>query len=104
MIICIYFYLIRTAADKVFVPSDVLHKKARSCGSTVFPSERPFGVPTVIIEPMAATRVAQPHKKVHSTKELGLDERPTVLVVGGGDGMGGIVDMEKRLLRCDESL
>ena len=31
-------------------------------------------------------------------KELGIDEAlPTVLVVGGGDGMGGIVDISKSL-------
>jgi 1,2-diacylglycerol 3-beta-galactosyltransferase len=30
-------------------------------------------------------------------KKLGLDERPTVLVVGGGDGMGGIVDIASSL-------
>lgn len=30
-------------------------------------------------------------------KELGLDDLPTVLVVGGGDGMGGIESISKEL-------
>jgi 1,2-diacylglycerol 3-beta-galactosyltransferase len=103
--------------DKCFVPSDVLNEKAQSRGLNPsqiiqyglpirkgFWSSKPenspetekprfmklFGRGDVTPEPSS--------QKDSLRSELGLDhDLPAVLVVGGGDGMGGIVEIAGKL-------
>ena len=94
------------AVDKCFVPSDVLYDCARD--RKLQPSQLvEHGLPirkgfwstehNAVEESLKHDKeIAQ--EKIRLRKELGLDEKlPTVLVVGGGDGMGGIVDIAKAL-------
>jgi 1,2-diacylglycerol 3-beta-galactosyltransferase len=105
LIICIYFYLIRTAVDKVFVPSDVLHEKARSCGLSDsqiiqhgLPIRKGFWSSDSENRTYGSNKGSSTSQEKSTVqKKLGLDERPTVLVVGGGDGMCGIVDIASSL-------
>jgi len=92
--------------DKCFVPSDVLYDCARD--RKLQPSQLvEHGLP--IRKGFWSTEhnaVEEAHKKdkeiakqkIALRKKLGLDEGlPAVLMVGGGDGMGGIVDIAKSL-------
>lgn len=90
------------SADKCFVPSDALYQCARD--RRLEPSQIiKHGLPI-----RKGFWSAEPHpekapESVNETRttlrhELGLDRAlPTVLVVGGGDGMGGIIDIAKSL-------
>jgi 1,2-diacylglycerol 3-beta-galactosyltransferase len=82
-----------SGVDMCFVPSDALVEAARQ--RSLVPSQIvQYGLP-----------IRQGFWKSNNTKqkdslrrELGLDSTlPTVLVVGGGDGMGGIVDISDAL-------
>lgn len=83
--------------DKCFVPSDALNKFAQKRGlqpSQIvqhgLPIRRGFWVTTNA----KSAAVDKPSLR----RQLGLDtDSPVVLVVGGGDGMGGIVDIAKQL-------
>lgn len=84
--------------DKCFVPSDVLNEKARSRG--LEPSQIvQYGLP--IRKGFWAKDESDDSSKVSKSSiraKLGISsDLPTVLVVGGGDGMGGIVDIAKGL-------
>ena len=70
--------------DLCFVPSDRLHKKALRRGLTE-DQIREYGLP------VRPSFWQTPRKKEVLVNELGLDEgRKTVLVVGGGDGVGSL--------------
>ena len=84
------------SVDKCFVPSDVLDKAAQQRG--LVPSQIvQYGLPirkgfwsTESSTTAKAIPIDEATKR-EMRKELGLDvDLPTVLVVGGGDGMGGI--------------
>lgn len=106
--------------DKCFVPSDVLNVKAQSMG--LKPSQIvQYGLPirrgfwsteeasttkteTVrrrlpfLRNPKEEITDSKAEKKVKLREELGLDiDLPTCLIVGGGDGMGGIVQIASAL-------
>lgn len=94
--------------DKCYVPSDVLRNAAldRNVDKTKIvqyglPIRRGFwrfgadytsGAPEKQDE---AAEMAGVHHKPTIRQQLGLVDLPTVLVVGGGDGMGGIVSQAK---------
>jgi 1,2-diacylglycerol 3-beta-galactosyltransferase len=81
------------SVDKCFVPSDALHDAARRRGLAEsqivqhgLPIRRGFWYGSEEEAPASIRR------------RLGLEaDLPTVLVVGGGDGMGGIVDIARAL-------
>lgn len=92
--------------DKCYVPSDVLYDKARD--RKLQPSQLvEYGLP--IRKGFWSDQHDAPQESLKKDKDrfnekhtlrkkLGLDEDlPAVLVVGGGDGMGGIVDIAKSL-------
>ena len=107
--------------DRCFVPSDVLNEKARSRG--LDPSqivqyglpirkgfwsqeerqdlslENPVGLFKKLTgQGRSRQAVAKQQASESLRSKLGIDdELPAVLVVGGGDGMGGIVDIAKAL-------
>lgn len=92
--------------DKCFVPSDVLYDAARDRGlqpSQLVEHGLPIRKGFWSSQHDAVEESIQHDKEVLTQKlalrnELGLDETlPAVLVVGGGDGMGGIVDIAKSL-------
>lgn len=107
------------SVDKCFVPSDALNEKAQSRG--LDPSQIiQYGLPirkgfwntgSEVKEEPSPPRFMdrfrkgkeKPETNTRSEKDqlrsdLGLDENlPTVLVVGGGDGMGGIVEIATAL-------
>lgn len=106
------------SVDKCFVPSDALNEKAKSRG--LEPSQiTQYGLPirkgfwSTTNEDASSQQKASgllrmfgrgeestnPLSEKESIRsELGLDlSLPTVLVVGGGDGMGGIVDIASAL-------
>lgn len=113
------------SVDKCFVPSDVLNQKARSRGlqsSQIvqhgLPVRRGFWVDKDAVDestqkqidlrsklPFFATersdlRTTAKSETIENTlrEKLGLQsELPTCLVVGGGDGMGGIVEIASAL-------
>jgi len=77
------------------VPSDALNKAAQRRG--LEPSQIvQYGLP--IRKGFWDTENVKEKSREEWRKELGLDaDLPTVLIVGGGDGMGGIVDIAKSL-------
>ena len=83
------------SVDKCFVPSDALNKAAQRRG--LKPSQIvQYGLP--IRKGFWDTENIRDKSREEWRKELGLDaDLPTVLVVGGGDGMGGIVDIARSL-------
>ena len=91
--------------DKCYVPTDVLYDKARD--RKLQPSQLvEYGLPirkgfwSTEHAPEESLKIDRDHIKEKLTlrQALNLDEAlPTVLVVGGGDGMGGIVDIAKSL-------
>lgn len=104
------------SVDKCFVPSDVLNEKAQSRG--LDPSQIvQYGLPIRkgfwnkqgsgvgksqmpnFMELFGGAKASKPaSRKGRLKSELGLDQDlPTVLIVGGGDGMGGIVDIATAL-------
>lgn len=86
--------------DKCFVPSDALNEKAQARGldsSQIvqhgLPIRKGFW-PKEIISNSTESSTAMQDKNIRAIrKQLEMDDLPTVLVVGGGDGMGGIVDI-----------
>jgi 1,2-diacylglycerol 3-beta-galactosyltransferase len=91
------------SVDKCFVPSDVLDKAAQQRG--LVPSQIvQYGLPirkgfwsTKESTTAEAIPIDEVTKK-EMRNELGLDvDLPTVLVVGGGDGMGGIESISMEL-------
>lgn len=90
-----------TSVDKCFVPSDVLNEKALSRG--LKPSQIvQYGLPIrkgFWSDSASVGKAANQEGASNGLRlQLGLEaELPTVLVVGGGDGMGGIVDIAKAL-------
>ena len=90
--------------DKCFVPSDALNEKAQSRGldsSQIvqhgLPIRKGFW-PKEIISNSTESSTAMQDKNIRAIrKQLEMDDLPTVLVVGGGDGMGGIVDIASAL-------
>jgi 1,2-diacylglycerol 3-beta-galactosyltransferase len=82
------------SGDKCFVPSDALYQAARD--RDVQPSQIiKHGLP--IRSGFWSTTKKTSSKETRRT-DLGIDtDLPTVLLVGGGDGMGGIVDIAKSL-------
>ena len=113
------FFSSAVSVDKCFVPSDVLNEKAQSMGLN--PSQIvQYGLPirrgfwstedssSSITETSSGRRrlpflrkpkeESKDDKKVRLRDELGLDtDLPTCLIVGGGDGMGGIVNIASAL-------
>ena len=89
--------------DKCFVPSDALNKCARHRG--LQPSQIvQYGLPIRkgfwSTESLPAAKAPKNSEKSKETlrAELDLDANlPTVLLVGGGDGMGGIVKIASSL-------
>ena len=96
-------YSILKRVDKCFVPSDALYKCAQD--RDVKPSQIvQYGLPIRkgfwSTESLPAAKMPKNNEKSKETlrKELNLDkDLPTVLVVGGGDGMGGIVNIASSL-------
>jgi 1,2-diacylglycerol 3-beta-galactosyltransferase len=95
--------LFSRSVDKCFVPSDVLNQAAQQRG--LVPSQIvQYGLPirkgfwsTEESTTAKAIPIDEATKK-EMRKELGVDvDLPTVLVVGGGDGMGGIESISKEL-------
>ena len=96
---CCYSFVrsVDVSVDKCFVPSDALNEVARKRG--LQPSQIvQYGLPirkgfwSTESDDTAAV------DKQSMRQKLGLDANfPVVLVVGGGDGMGGLVDISKQL-------
>ena len=92
-----------TRVDKCFVPSDALNKCARA--RKLKPDQIvQYGLPIRqgfwSVESLPADKAPKQNQKPKAElrKDLELDsELPTVLVVGGGDGMGGIVNIATKL-------
>jgi 1,2-diacylglycerol 3-beta-galactosyltransferase len=85
--------------DKCFVPSDALYlaaKKRQLQDSQIVQ----YGLPIRqgFWANSESAHVAPEKVRKSLRRQLGLDENlPTVLIVGGGDGMGGIVEISKSL-------
>jgi 1,2-diacylglycerol 3-beta-galactosyltransferase len=78
--------------NKCFVPSDALHEAARNRGLTESQIIQ-YGLPI-----RKGFWYESNESPASIRRRLGLEESlPTVLVVGGGDGMGGIVDIARAL-------
>ena len=87
--------LILNSVDKCFVPSDALYQLARK--RKLQPSQIfQYGLP--IRKGFWSTAETKDRNKRTLRNDLKIDaDLPTVLLVGGGDGMGGIVDIAKSL-------
>jgi 1,2-diacylglycerol 3-beta-galactosyltransferase len=89
------------SVDKCFVPSDVLDKAAQQRGlvpSQIVQHGLPIRKGFWSTEESTTSKAIDEATKKQMRKELGLDaDLPTVLVVGGGDGMGGIENISKEL-------
>eukprot|EP00521_Asterionellopsis_glacialis_P007542 CAMPEP_0195284574 /NCGR_PEP_ID=MMETSP0707-20130614/2727_1 /TAXON_ID=33640 /ORGANISM="Asterionellopsis glacialis, Strain CCMP134" /LENGTH=434 /DNA_ID=CAMNT_0040343935 /DNA_START=174 /DNA_END=1479 /DNA_ORIENTATION=- len=81
--------------DKCFVPSDVLYQCARDRG--VQPSQLiEHGLPIRKGFWAAEAKPESDQEKLEFRAKVGMEsDLPSVLIVGGGDGMGGIVDIAK---------
>ena len=87
--------------DKCFVPSNILNEKAQSRGLSAssqivqcgLPIRKGFW-PEQLSDPTASST---PQTLNAIRQQLDIDDIPTILVVGGGDGMGGIVDIASTL-------
>jgi 1,2-diacylglycerol 3-beta-galactosyltransferase len=93
---CIHYQLpYLPSVDKCFVPSDALYQLARN--RNLQPQQIvQYGLP--IRKGFWSTAETKTKNKQTLRKDLSIDtELPTVLLVGGGDGMGGIVDIAKSL-------
>lgn len=85
------------AVDKCFVPSDALNQKAQSRGLNKSSQIVQYGLPIRKgFWPKENNSEADDDRNTVRAN-LGIDDIPTVLVVGGGDGMGGIVDIASAL-------
>jgi 1,2-diacylglycerol 3-beta-galactosyltransferase len=93
--------------DECYVPSDVLNRAARARGLKESQIIQ-YGLPVRkgFWDTVDSKSKKQPKQSLQERRyireslrqDLGLDVSvPTVLVVGGGDGMGGIVDISKTL-------
>jgi len=89
--------------DKCFVPSDALNKCARD-RNLKDPQITQYGLPIRkgfwSTESLPANKMPENNEKTKETlrNKLDLDtDLPTVLVVGGGDGMGGIINIATSL-------
>lgn len=79
--------------DKCFVPSDALYQAARRRG--VQPDQIvQYGLP-IRKGFWSSSKTLQSRESLR--EQLGIEDRPTVLVVGGGDGMGGLVSIARSL-------
>lgn len=98
------------AVDKCFVPSDALNKKAQSRGLDASSQIVQYGLPirkgfwpnsndnsNSNGDHQDSSSSSSDDGKKQVREALGIDDIPTVLVVGGGDGMGGIVDIASSL-------
>ncbi len=103
--IYIFFLISIPDVDKCFVPSDALNQKAQSRGLDSSQIEQ-HGLPIrkgFWPHELQQQQGSNSTTSIESTTtelrtELGLQQDlPTVLVVGGGDGMGGIVDIASAL-------
>eukprot|EP00536_Pseudo-nitzschia_multiseries_P011711 jgi/Psemu1/320128/estExt_fgenesh1_pm.C_4120007 len=86
--------------DKCFVPSDALNDKAQSRGLDTSSQIVQYGLPIrkgFWPKSKYDNDVRSNLEVSEVRQELGLSDVPTVLVVGGGDGMGGIVDIASNL-------
>jgi 1,2-diacylglycerol 3-beta-galactosyltransferase len=96
-------HFVNRSVDKCFVPSNVLGKAARQRGlvpSQIVQHGLPIRKGFWSVDESATTKskAIDEATKKQMRKELGLDvDLPTVLVVGGGDGMGGIENISKDL-------
>lgn len=89
--------------DKCFVPSDTLNEKAQSRGLSPSSQIVQYGLPIrkgfwpeqIISNSTTAPPTPQAVNAIR--QQLDIQDIPTVLVVGGGDGMGGIVDIASKL-------
>jgi 1,2-diacylglycerol 3-beta-galactosyltransferase len=84
--------------DKCFVPSDALFQAARD-RSLHITQLKQHGLPIRKgFWGTGGTTLLEKTEKERLRKSLGVQsDLPTVLVVGGGDGMGGLVDISKAL-------
>lgn len=89
-----------TDVDKCFVPSDALNEKAQSRGLQAsqivqhgLPIRKGFWPKEIISNSTESSTTMQEKSMKAIRRQLEMDDLPTVLVVGGGDGMGGIVDI-----------
>lgn len=85
--------------DKCFVPSGVLNEKAQSRGLSPSSQIVQFGLPIrkgFWPDPIFKSTTERPLNAM-IREQLGIVDIPTVLVVGGGDGMGGMVDIATTL-------
>jgi 1,2-diacylglycerol 3-beta-galactosyltransferase len=91
----------RKSVDKCFVPSDALYNIARQ--RNLQPTQiTQYGLPIRkgfwMSSSSNANTTSMDNRKQEVRQKLGLDPTlPIVLVVGGGEGMGGIVDISKQL-------
>lgn len=90
------FGITLSSVDKCFVPSDALDKAARKRG--LQPSQIVQNGLPIRKGFWATENNAGAVGKESTRQKLGLRaDLPVVLVVGGGDGMGGLVDISKQL-------
>jgi 1,2-diacylglycerol 3-beta-galactosyltransferase len=84
--------------DKCFVPSDALFQAARNC-SLHSKQLKQHGLPIRKgFWDTSSNGILNNIEKIRLRSDLGIQSNlPTVLVVGGGDGMGGLVDISKAL-------
>jgi 1,2-diacylglycerol 3-beta-galactosyltransferase len=89
------------SVDRCFVPSDALVQLARNRNldsSQILKYGLPIRQGFWSSTPTSASQVTSAQQKVALRNSLRVaTDLPTVLVVGGGDGMGGIVDIAKSL-------
>jgi 1,2-diacylglycerol 3-beta-galactosyltransferase len=94
-----FCFRLSCSVDKCFVPSDALYlaaKKRQLQDSQIVQ----YGLPIRqgFWANSESAHVAPEKVRKSLRRQLGLDENlPTVLIVGGGDGMGGIVEISKSL-------
>lgn len=95
------FFFHFSDVDKCFVPSDALNQKAQSRGlspSQIVQHGLPIRKGFWPQELQGSNSTEAPKTTNELRTELGLQQNlPTVLVVGGGDGMGGLVDIASAL-------
>ena len=88
MIIWLYIYCYDPGVDKCFVPSDVLNEKAQSRGLETSQITQ-YGLPIrqgFWSKPSSGSKASSTLQDATAYRQdLGIDDLPTVLVVGGGD-------------------
>ncbi|ATW23934.1 hypothetical protein DCMF_03190 [Candidatus Formimonas warabiya] len=92
----VHAFWIHPHVDYYVIPSDAL---IYECVSKGMPREkiRPFGIPI-------RKEFSNPIDKNGMKQTLGLDERPVVLVMGGGLGLGAVQETVKTLLNTNPNL